>query len=300
MTSPTFVAVMLGSISSITALRAEPEKIAAWQPVTWNGEHAFAAVSGEWKAIVSVERGRLVYFGAAKEEHNLLFAPSTRGHVAGWGGHRIWLGPQTSWVRNWPPPDAWEHSAAAVVAIDGARLVLTLSDSPDGWPRLTREYFWRDGRLHCNARASGGTRDAQIIHILQVPALAEVELQATPTADAPRGYVLVHLGRQPSPEGKFSPPKQVAEVAGKLQLKFTNTMEKLGFTPQPLLARIGHASLRVERGESAGNALTLPDEGFATQVYLGNDQSPLIELEQLSPLWRAGEDANFEIVIEGR
>ena len=294
-----FLALFVSVISA--SVRGAEDSPGDWKTTTWNGERAFAASSGQWKAIVSVERARLVYFGADAGDHNLLFVPSTRSDPAGWGGHRLWLGPQTTWSNGWPPPAAWEKSAAERVAVNRSRLELTMPDAHDGWPRLTRVYFWADGRLHCDARASGGTRTAQIIHILQVPALAEVRVHAAPKPDAPRGYVQVHLGRHPSPRKIFPTPPHVTEsAAGELTLKFADRMEKLGFTPQPLVARIGANNLTIDRGASHGAVDSTPDDGYVTQVYLGSGQSPLIELEQLSTLYVAGGEANFEIVIEAR
>jgi len=267
-----------------------------WAEATWNGEHAFAAIAGSWKAVVSVERGRLVYLGDAGTGRNLLFAPATRDTADGWGGHRVWCGPQDRWPGGWPPPKAWEHSAAAVTA-DGPRLILTMPDSPDGWPRITREYFWSDGVLHCRVRLTGGNRDAQVIQIVQAPASAEVEVSAARSAKAARGYVQVHLGRKPSPRYDFPPPPQVLVDGESLRLKFTGAMEKFGFTPQPLRARIAGTTLVLSRGASDGAVAGVPDDGYLTQVYLGESRSALIELEQLSPLWRGGTEAAFEILL---
>jgi hypothetical protein len=268
-----------------------------WTEATWNGERAFAAISGTWKAVVSVDRGRLIYFGAASAERNLLFAPSTRDTADGWGGHRVWCGPQDRWPGGWPPPEAWEHSAAAAEA-DGSRLTLVMPESPDGWPRITREYFWDGGALHCRVRLTGGRRDAQIIQIVQVPASAAIDVRASRTAKAPRGYVQVHLGRKPSPRYDFPMPAQVTADGDSLKLKFTGTMEKLGFVSQPLRARIAGATLTVSRGASDGSPVGTPDDGYLTQVYLGTSRSALIELEQLSPLWRGGSEAVFEMMLK--
>lgn len=267
-----------------------------WHPLTWNGERAFVADSGQWRAIVSADRARLVYFGAAGREHNLLFAPAERNGPHGWGGHRLWLGPQSLW--NWPPPAAWESSPAKAVAEQGGRLIVTLPEAGDGYPSLVHEYYWGPDGLHCNARISGGTRAVQIIHIVQVPDRVTVRsIQAPPTAYAPRGYVQVHLGRTPSPQPNFAAPGQVTPASDGLQLHFTGVMEKLGFPPQPLHGVVDGQGLRVERGTITGAVGATPDEGFSTQVYLGRPDGPLIELEQLSPYFRPGQPASFEIVI---
>lgn len=292
-------AAFLPVLACAAATLAPAVEKSGWQPATWHGERAYAAEARGWRAVVSVERARLVFFGAAKGDDNLLFAPAKGDDVAGWGGHRVWLGPQDRWHPLWPPPVAWEHGAPDRVAVEGGRLVLTLADAGDGWPRLVREYFWGDDGLHCNARISGGHRPAQIIHIVQVPDNAlVVGLRAPPSPGVPRGYVQVHLGRHPSPRKEFAPPGQVATGPDGLRLHFTGAMEKLGFVPQPLHAQVGAARFEIARGASTGDATTTPDDGFATQVYLGQPvYSPVIELEQLSPLYAAGQVASFEIVI---
>ena len=107
-------AVLLFGMYALAARPSVATEKSVWQPLSWNGERAFAAESHGWRAVVSVERARLVYFGAVGAEHNLLFAPATRTGPHGWGGHRLWLGPQSLW--NWPPPAAWESSPARSVS----------------------------------------------------------------------------------------------------------------------------------------------------------------------------------------
>lgn len=298
----TFLQVSLILVLSWLPAHADDstEKAATWTPTEWNGEQAFTAAGQTWRAIVSVERARLVYFGTLEGTGNLLFAPARRDEPAGWGGHRLWLGPQAEWPGGWPPPNAWEASPAQRVTVHGNRLRLELPDAGDGWPSLVRDYVWTGDRLHCNAKLSGGTRPAQVIHILQVPSTAAVRATAQPSQVAPRGYVQVHLGRQPSPQGVFAPPPHVTQAGEALTLQFNDQREKFGFRPQPLVATVGSVRLTVSRGMSNGQVRTIPDDGFVTQAYLGSGDSKLIELEQLSPLWTAGGEASFEMVIEAR
>ena len=279
------------------SVAAEPTA-RVWHHATWQGESAFEATSGSIRAIVSVARARLIYFGSVDGRHSLLFAPATRDDPAGWGGHRLWLGPQSEWPGGWPPPQAWEASPPESVTRSGPRLELVLHASGDGWPRLTRSYIWEGVDLHCEAHMAGGTRPAQFIQILQLPPTADVSVQPTVTDEVPNGYVLLHLGRKPSPQRVFPTPPHVSkEDGGRLRLVFLNRREKLGFNAQPLIATMGAATLRVASGVSTGNVLSTPDEGFVTQVYLGGGESQLIELEQLSPLYPAGADASFEIIV---
>ena len=281
----------------VSGVRAEETITSAWKQTTWNGERAFQAATPQWLAIVSVDRARLVYLGRRDGEHNLLFAPSTLNDPAGWGGHRLWLGPQSTWPQGWPPPGAWEKSSAESVRVDGVRLELKLGDAGDGWPRLMRVYRWENDGLHCEAVSSGGTRSAQFIHIVQVPPEAEVEVRSAPRPDLPVGYAQLHLGRTPSPQKKFTTPPHVSESAGVLRLRITHSAEKLGFDPQPLIGRTAGSELRVERGVNSGVVVAAPDEGLFTQVFLGDGHDSFIELEQLSPLCKAGSVARSEIIL---
>ena len=53
-----------------------------WSSTTWNGEQALTSSSGSgWRAVVSVERGRLIHFGPEETGRNLLFAPEV---AEGW------------------------------------------------------------------------------------------------------------------------------------------------------------------------------------------------------------------------
>lgn len=271
-----------------------------WQEIRWQEERAFAASSGGFEAIVSVERGRLIHLGREGGGENLLYVPPDRNNPAEWGGHRVWLGPQEEWRRNWPPAAEWEASAAESVRVDGARLELLMPSTGDEWPRLRRVYFWKDGKLRCEARIDGGRRAVQIIHVVQVLATAEVNVKAEPSAEVPRGYVQLHLGRGPQPVREFPAPPHVSGDGDELTLRFAGKMEKLGFAQQPLVARVGGEILRVQRGVSSGRVVAMPDHGFVTQVYFSSSSAPLIELEQLSPLYARDQEARFEIVIDPR
>jgi hypothetical protein len=292
-----FLAALALFFAFATADAVRAAEKASWQAISWHGEHAYAAESHGLKAVVSVDRARLVYLGSAATEHNLLFETPTRDGPNGWGGHRVWLGPQALW--SWPPPAPWESRPALGALDHDGRLVVTLAPVGDGYPDMVREYYWGADGLHCNARISGGTRAVQIIHIVQVPDNARVvALKVPPTAYAPRGYVQVHLGRTPSPQPVFAPPGHATTGPGGLELHFTGAMEKFGFPLQPLHALLGDGTrMRVDHRAISGLPGATPDEGFVTQVYLGRPDGPLIELEQLSPLSQPGQPASFEIVI---
>lgn len=291
--------LLLGAAGALALAATAPA--AEWRETTWRGETAYEADAAGWTAIVSAERARLVYLGRGDGKANLLFETAERSDPVGWGGHRVWLGPQSAWSSGgWPPPAAWEKAPAERVIAQADRIELVLPDAGDGWPRLTRVYFWGEGKLHCVVRTRGGTRPAQVIQILQVATSAVVTARAAPTATVPRGYVLVHLGRQPSPQYVFPEPPQVARHGEAVELHYNGTTEKIGLRPTALEAHFAEGGLRVTRGREAGAIDAAPDDGFVTQVYLGSPSTPLIELEQLSPAWKPGGDAEFEMIVEPR
>ena len=274
------------------------EKIEAWQPVVWNGERALVSSVPGWKAIVSLERGRLVHFGPAGTETNLLFATSTRDNPLGWGGHRLWLGPQKSWDQGWPPPAAWEHSGAeSFTSVDGA-LRLVLPDAGQGWPRLTRTYRWSGARLLCGVELRGGTRDAQIIQIVQIPESALVDLVPEPNKAAPNGYVQLPSLATREFTANFTPPAHVTSSGAMVTLRHLDGIQKLGFAPQTIQARQKSFSLSVSRVDQSGIVVNEPDAGFFTQVYLGGNEA-FIELEQLTPTYSRSPSATFTISLEG-
>ncbi len=290
---PVFVA--LACLLLAGARATEDTKV--WQPVVWNGERALVAESESRKAIVSLERSRLMFFGPAAPATNLLLAPATRDNRNYWGGHRLWLGPQSTWAKIWPPPDAWEYRGPESFTTDAGVLRLLMPDAGDGWPRLTRTYRWAGPRLVCGAELHGGTRPAQIIHILQVPPEGRVLVAAVPETAAPDGYVLLPAGDWPKLTAQFKPPLHVTPLAGHaLELRHVEAVLKPGFRPQALIAHRAGFALHVERGEQRGRVVAEPDAGFFTQVYLGGSE-PFTELEQLSPAWSPAEPASFEIIV---
>jgi hypothetical protein len=291
--------LMLGmALTSGAALAAK--SAVTWQPTTWQGERALVSISHGWRAVVSLERGRLIHFGPADRELNLLFAPLTRDDRNAWGGHRLWLGPQSTWTQIWPPPEAWENSGPESFTVEGDVLRMHLRDAGDGWPRLTRTYRWDGAKLVCDAESSGGSRSAQIIHIIQVPASTVATAEARPEENLPAGYVKLPFNAH-GPERNFASPPHVSRTGDLLSLRQAGGIEKLGFHPQTLVGRAGTYELRLGRGAQHGlvTGNLPPDQGFFTQVYLSQSGAAFIELEQLSPLCSAEKPASFSIVLEG-
>jgi hypothetical protein len=291
----TLVALMAMTLSA-SGDAADAQPTANWTALTWRGEQAFVLTTAQWRAIVSIERGRLVHFGPAAEETNLLFASATRDDPFSWGGHRVWFGPQSLW--GWPPPVQWERSAAERATASGASLELFVPDAGDGWPRMTRIYELAEGKLACRVRAEGGTRSAQVMQILQTATTTEVDVQPRPSAAWPRGYVRVGGSLGPALQPEFLQPQVVTVLADGLRLRYTGIVDKLAFPPQALRANIGAHLLRVDFGGSRGVEVATPDAGFYSQVYLGEATSPVVELEQLSPQWKAGEAAEFTMLVD--
>lgn len=273
-----------------------------WTPVRWNGESALGAESSGWRAVVSLERGRLVHFGPAGSEENLLFAPSERGERQGWGGHIVWLGPQAEWPAIWPPLPAWERSAAAAHAQGDGRLELTMPAGDGGWAQLVRSYQWRGDTLECRVALRGGSKAAQLIQIVQVPASAQVRVaKAEPMARLPEGFAVLKVGALDQVVPAFPWPPQAARRSdGSLLWQPTGEVIKVAFTPQPLVATVGDYELVVERVADEGPVAGAVDDGLYAQLYLGRADTPFIELEQLSPRFAAGAEASATIALRAR
>lgn len=252
---------------SLMMLGSPSAPAADWQSVTWQGEPAYASSAGGWRAVVSVARGRLMHFGPADRDYNLLLAPASRADRNVLGGHRLWLGPQSDWASIWPPPAAWEYSEPASVESVAGVLRLLMPATGDDWPRLTRTYHWDGASLVCGAEFAGGARPAQFIQILQVRPEVTVAVAVRPEQAFPAGYVTLPSSAGPF-SARFSPPPHVSRAGDALALRHTGTVTKLGFRPQTLAGRIDGYDLRVSRGTLTGTTVGEPDEGFHTQVYL--------------------------------
>ncbi len=257
----------------------------------------------DWRAEVDPAGGRLTSLGPIGGR-NLLSEPA-RDEGGGFGGHRVWLGPQTEWEVFWPPPDNWEFSAAdrITVSSDGSLSVVSPSAGSNA-PALHRTYRWiADGRLECvvewfESRPAG----RQAIQIFQIAPGAVVEAEARPESPAPRGYVLLPLLDRPGLLRKFRAPPQVRRAGRRVILERAATEEKFGFAEQPLRARWpDRLELILHPGPGRGEVIDDPTEGYPTQVYLGSDAWPLIEIEQLSPRLRPeapGGSVGHTVTIE--
>lgn len=259
--------------------------MADWQPVEWRGGSAWVSETDAGRAIVSEARGRLVHFGPAESDLNLLneveaVEPYRDGADSNnWGGHRFWLGPQKTWV--WPPNPDWEFSAARSVEVTGSRLVVTMPDSEDDFPGLVREYFWERDRLGCRVSWSGTDRPFYGMHVFAVPAGTRPVVRPIDTVDVPLGLVKVTHDLPVRLENL--PPGARATSAGALEFQPDAEAIKLGFPPQDLEGRGAGWSLLVSPARVTGRIIHPPDFGFLTQIWVCPEGGDFLELEQISP-----------------
>src|SRR5690606_32872532 len=196
----------------------------------------------------------------------------------------------------------WEKSAAEKVTVGGNTLTLEMPPAGQGWPQLARVYsLTDDGELACRIDITGGSRPAQIMHIVQTAPAEDLTVPLVPTADAPRGCLLLppFRGRR-EPVPLAEPLEYMSLTASGLRLHHPAALDKIGFPPQTLTARYGDVTLDVARGAVLGTEVGAPDNGFYTQVCPGQDGTPAVELEQMSPLFAAGEPASFAILLRLR
>ena len=194
-----------------------------WSKTSWHGEQALSSINESgWRATVSVARGRLVHFGPDETGRNLLFAPEVAEGWF-WGGHRVWLGPQSTWDKGWPPPDAWEAAAAVEVRHENGGIVLVMPESPGEWGDLVRSYRWDGDTLLCGVSFTGAKRDAQIIQILQLDPAVEIDARATVSDDVsddvPRGYVILPIVDRSDLHTRFDPPPHVTRDGEGLRIR---------------------------------------------------------------------------------
>ncbi len=290
---PWFLVVLLvvctllqGCASSTTA--------SPWTRATWNHESAWIGDTGEWRAIVSEHRARLIYLGPKDGKTNLLYAPFAPEDTRPRGGHIFWLGPQSEWTGKWgtwPPPDEWEQLPARLAEVRANWLHLTLPRPDKTRPQLSRAYCWKNGVLHCRVAWAGGVGDHQAIQILQLPPHAIVEALPSPTTTP--GFVRFDTkGKQTRTHEALG--ESATRVSAKtLRMQSRVDPDKYGFPPHTLNARIGDHGLALGAGAWEGVAMESPDHGFDTQVFLGGQKYPFVEIEQLTPrLKNRGETEN--------
>ena len=265
-----------------------------WKPTKWHGEKAWESTSQGWTATVSEERCRLVAITRGGDGSNLLHE-SSKDSIS-WGGHRCWLGPQSEWKPDWPPPVDWETSFAARIEAAGSLLSVSHPHTDGQYPALSRTYQWREGILHCRLNWQGGRHYS--IHILQLPRWAIVHVRTAPAEGIPLGYYLQPIYGRPTTRNDVPLSGGVSSVDGDaVTLWHSNVSEKVAFAPQEITAEIGDCRLKMRRGEQTGFSNSSPFLGLLTHVYLGDWENPFIEIEQVSP-YADGGAASSEILLE--
>lgn len=252
---------------------------ANWLTTLWRGEEAWASHSSGVLAVVSGKHSRLVYLGAADGSANLLHSPLAGNP----GGHRFWLGPQHLW--GWPPPADWEDSAA--ISAEAVRGVLSLHHArrDPSFPALAREYSWEGNHLRCTVHWEDDGRPRFGMHILAVNTPFEITVRLETSAAAPEGMVLARII---DPEPAIQLPHPAVIPNGTHATVRAGIREaKFGFTRQSLaVGRPGDWSLAMHPGPEEGSRVGQPDDGYLSQVWVGDGSSDFSEVEQLSPFLR--------------
>ena len=259
-----------------------------WTETQFLGSRAWQSLNGKQLAIVSEQRCRLLYLGAADGTLNLLSAPTqppaqnSSNMAPNWGGHRFWLGPQQRWV--WPPKSEWEFAAAASVHTEGSVLYLTHPAGDKDYPVLTRAYAWEGSRLRCTVSWKDDGRAYYGMHVMAIDAPAEIHAKLAPSAATPEGAVLVRMtGFDTS--GVLSHPAATKAGDELILRSGTSHSAKVGLIPQTLRCPRPHAwTLLLHAGPSSGVPIGSSDAGFLTQVWVGQPHVNFAELEQLSPI----------------
>ncbi len=274
--------------------------ISTWERTSWQGEAAWTSAQNNVRAIVTESRARLIYFGQSDGSFNLLNAPlpllrpSPDNPWPNQGGHRFWLGPQNRWV--WPPPAEWEYAAVQSVIANGAVLTLHHAHVNKDYPALTREYAWDGSRLRCTVRWIDDGHAYFGLHVVAVNTPFVITAQLKKTADVPAGLV---VARMVDPEKPIQLPHPSVKIDGDTAtIRGEIKQVKLGFTPQALtIDRPKGWKLSVIPGPATVATSDTPDQGYLSQVWVGNPTHDLAELEQLTPTLKADASGHCSSTI---
>lgn len=260
---------------------------ANWEKTVWLGETAWVSSKNNVRAVVTEARSRLIYLGAADGSHNLLNAtwpqvlPGKDNPWPNQGGHRFWLGPQHRWV--WPPPADWEHSSVqAATAKDGV-LILQHTHDNKAYPALTREYSWEAQRLRCTVRWEDNGQAYFGLHVVAVNTPFVIAAGLKKTADVPAGFVAARTIDPAKPIQLPHPSISLNGDTASVRSDCKNV--KLGFAPQALtIDRPQGWKLAVHPGPSSVATDEVPDQGYFSQIWVGDKTHDFAELEQLTPV----------------
>jgi len=259
---------------------------AAWEKTSWQGETAWASSQNNVRAVVTETRSRLIYLGAADGSLNLLNAPSPQVLLdknnpwPNQGGHRFWLGPQHRWV--WPPPADWEYSAAQKASTAAGVLTLQQKHTNTDYPAITREYAWEENRLRCTAHWKDDGHAYFGLHIVAVNTPFAITTRLEKNKAVPEGIVAARMVDPAAPIHLPHPSITIEGDQATVQAEIKTA--KLGFAPQPLtIDRQLGWKLSVQPGPSTVATNEVPDQGYLSQVWVGDKTNDLAELEQLTP-----------------
>jgi len=273
----------------------------AWESLFWHGESAWSSVCGNVRAIVSEARSRLIYLGSTDGLTNLLNAPQRDDATpdSNQGGHRFWLGPQHHWI--WPPPTEWEYAPAVSVVVDGGVLVVKHARIDPAYPALVREYAWEGNQLRCTVRWADDGRPYFGMHVVAVDTPFAITARLEPCDAVPNGLVLARMV-EPVPAIRLPHPA-IFLRDGHATLRAGIQMVKLGFAPQTLTVEHSDGwNLFMHPGPCGGATGEMPDNGYLSQVWVGDGSSNFAEIEQLTPRLRGDSSGQCSstIFIEAR
>jgi hypothetical protein len=244
----------------------------------------------------------LTFLGPADGDNLLLHPPGPPSDLE-FGGHRVWLGPQSDWPATWPPPKTWESQPAASVRKISNNALEVKSPESAGCPSIRRVYRWeRNGRLVCKSSwKEERPKGRQVIHILQMTEGTTVTAEPKKSELAPLGFVKLPLTNRPGIQTEFKAPPHGHRSGHQMTFRRLKTEEKFGLPVQTLVASKSDVELRFHPGKFRGVVTEFPDLGFLTQIYLGSDAWPVTEIEQLSPRLipkNREEEVEFSVVVE--
>ena len=262
-----------------------------WKKTIWENENAFRSVSGKALAIVSEERGRLVYLGSLDGQTNLIATPSERrtpsepNEAPDWGGHRFWLGPQKKWF--WPPLPDWEHSPAQATKLQDETLSFLMPHSDRSYPQIRRSYRWTgDGRLCCKCDWQSNGTPFYGMHVIAVQPFEQLRLSLQKSSAAPEGYLRIQMdGTDSRPTSLIAAEKDAASLSAADE---NEGGLKIGFPLQTITISRQGLSMKMEPGEYSGEIGEEVDSAYRTQIWC-RKENPFSEIEQISPYLAAPE-----------
>ncbi len=161
---------------------------------------------------------------------------------------------------------------------------------------LTRRYSWiRPGVLSCRVDWIEILPDGrQAIQIFQLENPDAIVARQRISPALPMGCLQLPLRERAGVRKHFEKPPHAKAVGKDTFLTRQSTEEKLGFPVQSLRALWPHVELILHSGTITGMVTGETDGGCRSQVYLGSDEWPVVEIEQLSP--RLGPGKNSDTV----